>query len=90
MNAFGFIFLTFAIIILNFPSEGPVTSQSMNYTSAAIGVIGVLAVITWFTTAYKQFTGPSGVKSVVYDSTSVAPAQEMEEEAQDGLFKSSK
>lgn len=31
----------------------------MNYTSAAIGVIGVISVLTWFTTGRKNFTGPN-------------------------------
>lgn len=31
----------------------------MNYTSAAIGVIGLLSLVTWFTTGYKHFHGPA-------------------------------
>ena len=32
--------------------------ERQNYTSAAIGVIGLIATVTWFTTGQKQFTGP--------------------------------
>lgn len=30
----------------------------MNYTSAAIGVIGMISLVTWLTTGRKHFTGP--------------------------------
>lgn len=33
----------------------------MNYTSAAIGVIGLISTVTWFTTGRKHFTGPGAV-----------------------------
>lgn len=36
----------------------------MNYTSAAIGVIMFIALLTWFTTARKHFSGPE-VEAVV-------------------------
>lgn len=34
------------------------TAMYRNYTSAAVGAIMLLAVITWLTTGHKQFTGP--------------------------------
>jgi ammonia channel protein AmtB len=58
-NLIGFLFLLFAFITFNFPSEAPVNEETMNYTSAAIGVIGLLSVVTWFTTGYKHFHGPA-------------------------------
>ena len=36
----------------------PVTKDNMNYTSAALGVIGVVSLLTWITTGKKRFTGP--------------------------------
>jgi choline transport protein len=33
----------------------------MNYTSAAIGVIALLSLITWFTTGHRHFHGPAEV-----------------------------
>ena len=30
----------------------------MNYTSAALGVIGAISLLTWITTGRKKFTGP--------------------------------
>ena len=39
--------------------ENPVTKENMNYTSAALGVIGVVSLVTWITTGREKFTGPS-------------------------------
>ncbi|KAJ5780308.1 hypothetical protein N7457_005468 [Penicillium paradoxum] len=66
-NAIGFIFLVFASITFNFPSEAPVTSESMNYTSAAIGLLALVSLVTWLTTARSRFAGPSDVKILVVD-----------------------
>lgn len=61
LNIVGLVFLLFASITFNFPSTAPVNYESMNYTSAAIGVIALISLITWVTTGRKQFTGPGGV-----------------------------
>jgi hypothetical protein len=61
LNIIGLLFLLFAAITFNFPSESPVTHQSMNYTSAAIGVVALISGITWITTGRKQFSGPCAV-----------------------------
>lgn len=67
VNCVGLTYLLFACITFNFPSEYPVTSQNMNYTSAAVGVIMFVAAVTWFTTARKSFSGPEteGVTAMV-------------------------
>ena len=36
----------------------PVDRETMNYTSAAVGVISVVSLITWIATGRKRFTGP--------------------------------
>ncbi|KZF21705.1 GABA permease [Xylona heveae TC161] len=58
LNIVAFLFLIFCSITFNFPTENPVTKDNMNYTSAAIGVIGVISLITWITTGRKHFSGP--------------------------------
>ena len=58
MNIAGLVFLVFTSITFNFPTLNPVTPQDMNYTSAAIGVIALISLVTWFTTGRKNFTGP--------------------------------
>ncbi|ODM17586.1 hypothetical protein SI65_07261 [Aspergillus cristatus] len=61
LNVLGLLFLLFAAITFNFPTTYPVSHESMNYTSAAIGVIAVIALFTWLTTGRKRFAGPGGV-----------------------------
>ncbi|PYI31509.1 GABA permease [Aspergillus indologenus CBS 114.80] len=60
LNILGLLFLLFASITFNFPTTYPVTDDSMNYTSAAIGVIALIALGTWVSTGRKNFTGPAG------------------------------
>ena len=62
LNVLGLLFLLFAAITFNFPTSYPVTHESMNYTSAAIGVIGLIATVTWLTTGRKHFAGPGGMR----------------------------
>lgn len=64
VNFIGLTYLLFACITFNFPSVYPVSSENMNYTSAAVGVIMFIAAVTWFTTARKHFSGPE-VEGVV-------------------------
>jgi choline transport protein len=58
VNAVGLLYLVFACITFNFPSVYPVTTTNMNYTSAAVGVIMLIAAFTWLTEARKYFSGP--------------------------------
>lgn len=58
LNVFGFLFLTFCCITFNFPTLNPVTVENMNYTSAAIGIVMLISLVTWLTTGRKRFTGP--------------------------------
>jgi choline transport protein len=64
VNFVGLAYLLFACITFNFPSVYPVTSENMNYTSAAIGVIMFIALATW---VRKYFSGPEveGVRDLV-------------------------
>lgn len=65
LNVIGLVFLVFTSITFNFPTLNPVTKDNMNYTSAAIGVIGFISAITWITSGRKNFTGPeTGVANV--------------------------
>ena len=58
MNAVGLAFLVFTSITFNFPTLAPVDSENMNYTSAAIGIIGLISLVTWLISGRKAFTGP--------------------------------
>ena len=58
MNVIGLAFLVFTSITFNFPTLAPVDSGNMNYTSAAIGIIALISIITWVISGRKTFTGP--------------------------------
>lgn len=58
LNALGLLFLLFTSITFNFPTINPVDKDNMNYTSAAIGVITLISIVTWITTGRRNFTGP--------------------------------
>ncbi|KAL4867375.1 hypothetical protein BDV12DRAFT_209944 [Aspergillus spectabilis] len=57
LNALGLLFLLFTFVTFKFPSTAPVDDENMNYTSVAIGVITLIGIVTWFTTAHRRFTG---------------------------------
>lgn len=50
----GFITVVFCL-----PTTNPVTSQTLNYTVVAVGIIGIGAVGSWIVWARKWFTGPA-------------------------------
>ncbi|KAI9889080.1 MAG: hypothetical protein M1814_005804 [Vezdaea aestivalis] len=58
LNAAGLFYLTLTSITFNFPTSAPVNKDTMNYNSAAVGVIMLISLITWITTGHKNFTGP--------------------------------
>jgi hypothetical protein len=43
----------------------------MNYTSAAVGVVMLISLVTWVTTGRKQFTGPKSGGVVLDDKGGV-------------------
>ncbi|KAL8941715.1 MAG: hypothetical protein Q9216_002088 [Gyalolechia sp. 2 TL-2023] len=45
VNLIGLTFLVFTSITFNFPTLAPVDKENMNYTSAAIGVIGMISLV---------------------------------------------
>jgi choline transport protein len=63
-------YLLFTSITFNFPTLKPVDSENMNYTSAAVGVVMLVALITWFATARKSFRCPGLGEEVVLHSAS--------------------
>lgn len=83
LNIIGLLFLLFAAITFNFPSENPVTHQSMNYTSAAIGAVALISGITWITTGRKQFSGPGAMSFLRGENTATENVVEAEVECED-------
>lgn len=81
LNILGLLFLLFAAITFNFPQTYPVTHESMNYTSAAIGVIAVISFVTWITTGRKHFTGPAAMQVVHGRNKDSEPSGEVSEKS---------
>ncbi|KLO20098.1 amino acid transporter [Schizopora paradoxa] len=79
LNIIGFVFLLFASITFNFPTVSPVNKDNMNYTSAAIGVIGAVSVVTWIASGRRNFTGP---KTELLDEQSTSDKDEADSEAE--------
>jgi hypothetical protein len=40
------------------PTANPVTSQTVNYTPVAVGIVAIATLGTWFLWAHKWFVGP--------------------------------
>ncbi|KAI2621317.1 amino acid/polyamine transporter I [Xylaria nigripes] len=47
------------IVIYVLPTANPVTSQTLNYTVVAVGIIALGAMTAWVLSARKWFTGPA-------------------------------
>jgi len=45
-------------VVFCLPTTNPVTTQTLNYTVVAVGIIGVWSLGTWFLWAHRWFTGP--------------------------------
>lgn len=52
------LWVTFVTIIFCLPTVNPVTSQTINYTPAAVGAVTIWAVGSWFLWARRWFEGP--------------------------------
>lgn len=73
-NVVGFVYLAFAVITFNFPTVNPVDKENMNYTSAAVGVVMVIALVTWITTGRRHYSGPE--TGVVVDGVETGHKQQ--------------
>jgi hypothetical protein len=52
------MWICFITIIFCLPTANPVTSQTLNYTVVAVGIIAVGSLSSWFLWARKWFVGP--------------------------------
>ncbi|KAL9592935.1 MAG: hypothetical protein Q9179_006237 [Wetmoreana sp. 5 TL-2023] len=51
------LWIAFVTVVFCLPTFNPVTSQTFNYTSVALGIVGVFAFGSWFLWARRWFTG---------------------------------
>ncbi|KAK6437424.1 polyamine transporter tpo5 [Oleoguttula sp. CCFEE 5521] len=52
------LWIGFITIVFCLPSINPVTSQTVNYSCVAVGIVGIFAMGSWFLWAHRWFTGP--------------------------------
>jgi hypothetical protein len=53
------LWIGFITVVFCLPTANPVTSQTINYTVVAVGIITLGAVGAWVVWARRWFTGPS-------------------------------
>lgn len=58
INVVALAFTSFTTVLFLFPPERAVTPSSMNYTIVVVGIVLVVAAITWFVDGRKHFIGP--------------------------------
>lgn len=51
------LWIAFITIVFCLPTENPITSQTLNYTPVALGVVGIFAFGSWLLWARHWFTG---------------------------------
>ena len=54
----GVAWIAFISIVFCLPTSNPVTSQTVNYTPAAVGIIALWVAASWTLWARRWFTGP--------------------------------
>lgn len=52
------MWICFITIIFCLPTANPVTSQTLNYTVVAVGIIAVFSLTSWIVWAHRWFVGP--------------------------------
>lgn len=52
------MWIMFITIIFCLPTANPVTSQTLNYTVVAVGIIAVFSLTSWILWAHRWFVGP--------------------------------
>ncbi|KAH6649413.1 amino acid/polyamine transporter I [Chaetomium tenue] len=53
------LWILFITVVFCLPTANPVTSQTLNYTVVAVGVLTIFAVGSWVLWAHRWFKGPS-------------------------------
>jgi len=77
--------IAFITIVFCLPEVNPVTSQTLNYTPIAVGIIAVWAFGSWILWARRWFVGPIGyAEADVAQVHTVSGPDVLEEEKKDG------
>lgn len=54
----GVLWIGFITVVFCLPTANPVTTQTLNYTVVAVGIILIFSVGAWLVWARKWFVGP--------------------------------
>jgi hypothetical protein len=52
------MWITFITIVFCLPTSNPVTSQTVNYTAVAVGILALWSLGSWYLWAKHWFKGP--------------------------------
>lgn len=58
VNAWAVLWTLFVSIIFILPTVRPVAALTMNYAAAFLGLIALFAVVYWYISGRKFYTGP--------------------------------
>ncbi|KAM3427693.1 hypothetical protein MY4824_009283 [Beauveria thailandica] len=58
VHVVAFLFGCFMVLFMSFPVNHPATAANMNYASAIIGAISILAILLWIFYGRKYYYGP--------------------------------
>lgn len=59
-------------VIFCLPTANPVTSQTLNYTPVAVGIVGLWVFVSWFVWAKRSFKGPTRVVNLDAEDEAMA------------------
>jgi len=63
-NILGLVYIILTSVLFLFPPFIPATGTSMNYAVAALAVVFVVAVVQWFASSRRLYTGPRDIAAV--------------------------
>jgi len=58
VGAIACAWIAFILVIFCLPTANPVTTETLNYTAVAVGIVLFGSLISWFLWARRWFTGP--------------------------------
>ena len=84
----GVLWIGFIAIVFCLPTANPVTSQTVNYTPAAVGIIGLWVAASWLLSARKWFKGPIRQIEAEQAGIDISEPGALETAEKKGVFKS--